>query len=326
MKEEDKKSRSEVAYGDSSHEVIADPLAIEAELHAGHFLRKANFGGNEIYHFRASECPITMRELGLLREETFRNAGGGTGKILDIDSYDKGANPYTQLIVWNPEDKLILGGYRYIIPTPDGKYASHLATSELFHFSERFEKEYLPYTIELGRSFVRTSYQSTRDARRGMYVLDNLWDGLGALLILNPEIKYFFGKVTMYPNYNQSARNLLQTFLQKYFRDPDGLVTPIVPLDLNIDPTLEARVFIGGSYKNDFEILMRELGEFGERIPPLIKSYISLSSTTRVFGTAVNHEFGNVEETGILVAVNDVLPAKRSRHIDTFQPQEYENK
>ena len=167
---------------------------------------------------------------------------------------------------------------------------------------------------------MRTAYQSTRDARRGMYVLDNLWDGLGALLILNPTIKYFFGKVTMYPTYNWEARNLLQIFLQKYFRDPDGLVTPIEPLDLHLDPSLEARVFTGGSYKADFEILLRELGEFGERIPPLIKSYISLSSTSRVFGTAINHEFGDVEETGILVVVNEVLPDKRSRHIDTFDP------
>ncbi len=296
------------------------PETIEAELHAGHFLRKANNGGNEIYHFRAVDCPFTMQELGRLREETFRAAGGGTGKELDIDEYDTSEYPYTQLIVWNPEDKIILGGYRYIIPTPDGKYASHLATSELFRFSERFQNEYLPYTIELGRSFVRTAYQSTRDARRGMYVLDNLWDGLGALLILNPTIKYFFGKVTMYPTYNWEARNLLQIFLQKYFRDPDGLVTPIEPLDLHLDPSLEARVFTGGSYKADFEILLRELGEFGERIPPLIKSYISLSSTSRVFGTAINHEFGDVEETGILVVVNEVLPDKRSRHIDTFDP------
>lgn len=296
------------------------PEEIEAELHAGHFLRKANNGGNEIYHFRAVDCPLTMRELGSLREETFRAAGGGTGKELDIDEYDTSNYPYTQLIVWNPEDKLILGGYRYIIPTLDGNYSQHLATSELFQFSERFKKEYLPYTIELGRSFVRTSYQSTRDARRGMYVLDNLWDGLGALLILNPTIKYFFGKVTMYPTYNWEARNLLQIFLQKYFHDPDGLVTPINPLDLHLDPTLESRIFTGGNYKADFEILLRELGEFGERIPPLIKSYISLSSTSRVFGTAINHEFGDVEETGILVAVNEVLPDKRSRHIDTFSP------
>ena len=294
---------------------------IENELHAGHFLRKANNGGNEIYHFRAADCPITMQELGHLREEAFRAAGGGTGKDLDIDQYDTGVFPYTQLIVWNPEDKLILGGYRYIIPTFDGNYSKYLATNELFKFSTRFETEYLPYTIELGRSFVRTAYQSTRDARRGMYVLDNLWDGLGALLILNPTVKYFFGKVTMYPNYNIQARNLLQIFLHKYFNDPDDLVIPINPLDLHIDPTLEERIFTGGSYKADFEILLRELGEFGERIPPLIKSYISLSRTSRVFGTAINHEFGDVEETGILVAVNEVLPEKRSRHIDTFAPK-----
>ncbi len=297
------------------------PQEIEDELHNGHFLRKANNGGNEIYHFVASDCPRTMQELGRLREETFRNAGGGTGKALDIDNYDTSDYPYTQLIVWNPEAKLILGGYRYIIPTPDGHYPEHLATSELFHFSQRFVDEFLPYTIELGRSFVRTTYQSTSDVRRGIYVLDNLWDGLGALLIIHPTIRYFFGKVTMYPSYNANARNLLQLFLQKYFKDTDHLVEPIIPLDLHLDPTLEQRIFTGGSYKNDFEILLRELGEFGERIPPLIKSYISLSNTTRVFGTAINHEFGDVEETGILVAVNDVLPDKRSRHIDTFAQQ-----
>lgn len=322
MKEVEQQRTEEQNFQQEVSREVISASVIEMELHNGHFLRKANNGGNEIYHFRAEECPNTMRELGRLREETFRAAGGGTGKELDIDAYDSGEFAYTQLVVWDPELRMILGGYRYIIPTEDGAYASHLATGELFHFSDKFQREYLPYTIELGRSFVQTAFQSTRDARKGLYVLDNLWDGLGALLVLNPQIRYFFGKVTMYPTYNWEARNLLQVFLQRYFRDNEGLVTPIHPLELHLDPDMEHRVFVGGDYRNDFEILLRELGKFGERIPPLIKSYISLSPTSKVFGTAINHDFGDVEETGILVAVDDVLPDKRSRHIDTFRPQQ----
>lgn len=303
-------------------ERIIDPVSpslIQKELTPELFLCKANNGGTEIYHFTAPQAPNTLRELGRLREEAFRDAGGGTGKPLDLDDLDTGPNPYHQLIVWDPEEQKILGGYRYSIPTPDNPAPQPIATAHLFKLSPKFEKEYLPYTIELGRSFVQVAYQSSRLRRKGLYALDNLWDGLGALVVTYPDARYFFGKVTMYTSYNQQARNALMFFLQKYFNDPDGLVEPIEPLDLKIDHNTLKNVFVGENFKADLEILNKMLASYDERIPPLIRSYMNLSSTMRTFGTAINHEFGDVEETGILVTIPDIYQEKIERHTATLR-------
>ncbi len=299
-----------------------NPSLIERELTEDKFLRSSNNGGTLIFHFKGPEAPNTMRELGRLREEAFREAGGGTGKALDVDAFDMSDHPYTQLIVWDPSERLILGGYRYVSPREDGYSARDMATEELFNFSARFEEYYVPRTIELGRSFVQVAYQSSRLRRKGLYALDNLWDGLGAVLLRNPGIEYFFGKVTMYSSFNAQARNALMYFLHKYFPDPDGLVLPKAPLDFPMDTSRLERLFVGEGYKQDFEILNGELKRLGERIPPLIKSYVGLSDTLRVFGTAINQEFGGVEETGIIIKVADVYPEKRARHLDTYDPTE----
>lgn len=89
-----------------------------------------------------------------------------------------------------------------------------MSTEHYFRFSDRFRDEFLPYTIELGRSFVQPLYQGIRQNPKGLYSLDNLWDGLGALVITNPDMKYFFGKVTMYGDYNREARDILLYFLK----------------------------------------------------------------------------------------------------------------
>ena len=296
-----------------------DPRLIEQELIPRHFLRHANNAGTDIYTFTAHEAPHTMRELGRLRELAFRDAGGGTGKSVDIDDLDICEHPYHQLVVWDPQERMILGGYRYSLPGEGGSESPTMATGHLFGFSPQFRTQYLPYTIELGRSFVQPVYQSSRLRRKGIYALDNLWDGLGALVVLHPNVQYFFGKVTMYTHYNQQARNTLHYFLQRYFPDPDRLAWPKLPLQLGIDRAQMERIFTGASYKENFEILNAQLANFGEKIPPLIKSYIGLSSTMRTFGTALNPEFGNVEETGRLVRIADVYPDKSERHVESFR-------
>jgi len=255
-----------------------------------------------------------MIEIGRLREISFRLSGGGTGKAVDIDEFDVSRTaPYRQLLVWDPKDKEILGAYRYLVGTCQP--VSALCTQEIFSFSDRFEKEILPVTIELGRSFVQPNYQSSLLRRKGLYALDNLWDGLGALVIRYPHIQYFFGKVTMYSSYNMAARNLLLNFLHKYFPDPDLLVTPLHPLDYDKKNPMYAMMFNSGNYKEDYKIMFREIRALGENIPPLINSYMNLSPTMRVFGTAINDHFGGVEETGILLSINDIYPEKIDRHI-----------
>ena len=294
---------------------------LKAELTEDKRLRMTNKSNNQIYIITAQDSPNTMKEIGRLREIAFRAAGGGTGMSMDIDEYDIMDNPYKQLIVWNPEAEEILGGYRYILGT-DVRFDEHgapiLATAHMFNFSDKFLKEYLPTTIELGRSFVTLEYQSTRRDSKGLFALDNLWDGLGALTVVMPNVKYFFGKVTMYPSYIRKGRDMILYFLKKHFADKDSLITPMKPLQLESDENELATLFCKDTFKEDYKILNGEIRKLGYNIPPLVNAYMSLSPTMRMFGTAINYRFGDVEETGILIAVDEILAEKRIRHIQSF--------
>lgn len=292
------------------------------ELSNDKFVRETNKGGNKLYIIDHHDSPNTMLEIGRLRELTFRAAGGGTGKSEDIDYYDTCEDPYKQLIVWDPDRQEILGGYRYhICKEKDYNNIAEiaLATARLFEFSEKFKQEFLPYTIELGRSFVQPQYQSTNQRSKGIYALDNLWDGLGALVILNPEKRYFFGKVTMYQNYNKRARNLILYFMEKHFPDHDNLVYPKVPIDIEVDKEELKQIFTGKSYIEDYKILSQKVRAFGENIPPLINAYMNLSPSMKSFGTVINPHFGNVEETAIMITINDLYKQKVERHIANFK-------
>lgn len=305
-------------------EQIIEPVSLElikSELTPAKKLRNTNKANNEIYIFDCHNSPNLMREIGRLREIAFRDSGGGSGMSMDIDDFDLMEVPYKQLIVWDPDAEKILGGYRYIIGQDiklDENRQPILATSHMFHFSEKFINDYLPYTIELGRSFVTPEYQSTKAGAKALFALDNLWDGLGALAIENPGIKYFFGKMTMYPEYNRTARDLIQHFLFKHFRDNDNLVTPIDPLVIETDTEYMDTLLCMEDFKSDYRLLNAEVRKRGENIPPLVNSYMSLSPTMRTFGGGINHEFSNAEETCILIAFDEIYEAKKSRHIDSF--------
>ena len=298
---------------------------LEEELTEDKFVRLTNKAENELYIITAHDSPKLMQEIGRLRELTFRAAGGGTGKSVDIDDYDTMDDPYKQLIVWDPELEEILGGYRFHLfenfKTGEVDEGTKLATEKLFNFSDKFKKEYLPDLIELGRSFVQPAYQSTSRSSKGLFALDNLWDGLGTLVIDYPEKQFFFGKVTMYQNYNQRARNLILFFLEKHFPDKDNLVTPIIPLDTKMDLEEMKKIFTGRNYLEDYKILSQNVRAFGENIPPLINAYMSLSPSMRTFGTVINPAFGEVEETAILININDVYKQKVERHILSYVPE-----
>ncbi|MGF7140518.1 GNAT family N-acetyltransferase [Roseimarinus sediminis] len=294
---------------------------IEAELTSDKFMRDTNKGGNKIFIITANDSPNIMEEIGRLREITFRQAGGGTGKASDIDSYDTAEVPYKQLIVWDPDAKEILGGYRYILCDQLSYNASgepNLATARMFHFTEKFKSEYLPLTIELGRSFVQPEYQSSKAGAKALFALDNLWDGLGALTVDHPEMKYFFGKVTMYTHFNIEARNHILYFLRKHFNDHEELVFPKKEFRLDFDFTSIEAAYNGADFKEDYKILSKNVRELGENIPPLVNAYMNLSPTMKTFGTSVNDHFGNVEETGIILTIDDIYEAKKDRHIETY--------
>ena len=294
---------------------------LRSELTPDRQLRMTNKSNNEIYIITAHNAPNVMKEIGRLREIAFREAGGGTGKDCDIDEFDICDNCYKQLIVWNPEQEEIIGGYRYLEGTAwelDEKGQPILATSHMFHFSDKFLKEYMPYTIELGRSFVSLPYQSSRMGAKSLFALDNLWDGLGALTVIKPNVRYFFGKMTMYPSYIRKGRDMILYFLKKHFDDKDRLIIPMKPLKIEADENELEALFCEDDFNADYRILNREIRKLGYNIPPLVNAYMSLSPTMKLFGTAINYGFGDVEETGILIAVDEILEQKRVRHIDSF--------
>ena len=305
-------------------EKIVPPIekdVLKKELTQKKLLRKTNRAGNEIYIVTALDSPNVMQEIGRIREVAFRGAGGGTGKSVDIDEFDTMPNPYKQLIVWDPLSEVILGGYRFIAG-PDVKFNSNgepiLATSHLFNFSKNFIDNILPYTFELGRSFVTPEYQATKPGSKGVYTLDNLWDGLGALIVADPTMQYFFGKVTMYNTYDTKARDMILYFLNKYFPDENKLVTPKQPLQTVYNKEKLAKLFSEQTFKGDYRILNTSVRKLGYNIPPLVNAYMNLSPQMKVFGTAVNDEFGDVEETGILIDKDEILQEKKKRHIESY--------
>ena len=295
---------------------------IIAELTPSKLLRKTNNGNNEVYIFDNNNSPSLMYEVGRVRELTFRHAGGGTGKEIDIDDFDTAiSDPQKQLIVWDPENKEIIGGYRFYFPEKSIlEYdITKLASSAYFHFSEKFMKKYYPHLMELGRSFVHPDYQSHSMSRKSLFALDNLWDGLGAIIIDNHHLKYLFGKVTMYPHFNQKARDMILYFLKRHFNDPDGLVIPNEPANIEIHQEEMKKIFRGWRYKENYKILSREVRNLNENIPPLINAYMNLSPTMRTFGTFINHKFGDVEETGIMITLRDIYVEKINRHLSSYK-------
>ena len=305
-------------------ETIINPVdknLLKKELNKDTFLRDTNNGNNEIYIVSHNNSPDVLREIGRLREVTFRDAGGGTGLSIDLDEYDTGENAFLQMVLWDPEENEIIGGYRYaccdkLKVDENGRVQS--PTSTLFKYDEQFIRDYFPYTIELGRSFVQPLYQPSFNLRRGMFALDNLWDGLGALVIENPKVKYLFGKVTMYTSFDTLARDLILFFLEKYFPDKEELVRPYKPLEIITSKKVLNSIFTGCNYKEDYKILIQKVRKLGENVPPLVNAYMNLSSTMKTFGTAMNEHFGHVEETGILVTMDDIYDIKKERHIVTY--------
>jgi len=294
-----------------------DKEILKSELNADRFVRTTRKGGNEIYVVNQHNAPNVLQEIGRLREVTFRQSGGGTGESVDLDEYDTSKYCYEQLILWSPEDEEIIGGYRFIRcdKAIDDLGKIHLSTNHYFEFSAHFTRDYLPYTIELGRSWIQPNFQATTNPKKGLFALDNIWDGLGAVTIMNPDIKYFFGKVTMYPTYNVECRDFLLHFMHHYFPDREHLMHAVNPLIQQYEKEKFDQQLAGLDFKDGMKVLNTYVRENGEFIPPLVNIYMHLSPSMKTFGTAVNPDFGNVEETGILITIADIFAEKKERHM-----------
>lgn len=305
-------------------EEIIKPISkdlLKSELTSERLLRTTNKSHNDIYIITAANAPHVMQEIGRLREIAFRTSGGGTGKSVDIDEFDTMENGCKQLVVWNPEAEEIIGGYRYLFGDNwqlNDEGQPKLAMNHMFNFSDKFMKEYAPYTVELGRSFVSLEYQNVRRNSKSIFALDNLWDGLGALTVINPKCKYFLGKMTMYPSFVRRGRDMILYFLNKHFGDTEQLVVPINSQKIETPQEELERIFCEEDFRKDYRILNREVRQLGFNIPPLVNAYMNLSPTMKFFGTAINYEFGDVEESGILIAMDEIFEEKRIRHINSF--------
>ena len=313
-------------------EKIIDPVSVallKAELTPDKKLCDTNKADNEIYVVDCFDAPNVVQEIGRLREMAFRDSGGGTGKSVDLDEFDfERDRLYKQLVIWDPDSEGILGGYRFILGTDisfDAEGQPLLASSHLFHFSDAFIRDYLPHTIELGRSFVTPGYQSSKAGAKVIFALDNLWDGLGALMLKHPRMKYYFGKMTIYPDYDKNSLALIQRFLYKHFPDPDALITPKVPYRVNVDGRLLDLILRDQDFKQDYRNLKDAVRRLGTSIPPLVNSYMNSSPTMKMFGSSVNDEFFNSIETGILVDFDEMYADKRDRHKEPYLRHMAEN-
>ncbi len=297
---------------------------IKQELTKKNFLRPTNKADNEIYDFTAAEAPNLMREVARLRELSFRSAGGATGEEMDMDEMDTmEPHPYHQLIVWDPVNDEIVGGYRYLLGSDcqfDDKGQPRLTSSHLYYYTDYFIRNYLPYTIELGRAFVQPMYQKREMGNKSLYALDNIWDGIGAVLYNHRDtVRYIIGKVTMYPQYDALSRELVYAFLRRFHNDPKGLFYPYKPLDISAEgQELADNIFVGNDPAFNYQLLLQALRARRTPIPPMFSAYINVANTLHFFGNTVNDELSDVYETGLMVTVDDIKEDKWTRYIGAY--------
>ncbi len=305
---------------------IIDPVPVDllkAELTKSKKLENTNKGHNELYIVTWQDSPNVVTEIGRLRELAFREAGGSTGNAVDLDEYDKMEKPYKQLIVWDPDNEAIIGGYRFLFGSDamfDENGQPILASSHQFRFSQKFIDEYLPHVIELGRNFVAPEYQSSKGGAKSIFAFDNLWDGLVAIIMKHPDLLYFFGKITIYPSYDYITKDLIYHFLWKHYGDKDELVRPwddqmIKP---GSDPELMNLVVNKDDLLEDYKLLKGAARMRGVNVPPNVTAYISITSEMLMFGTAVNHLMHNIEDTAVLIPFDEIYHDKKSRHIGAY--------
>ena len=270
----------------------ADVAAEIACLPAGCLLGRS--GDLEVYVSRAIHIPNVLHELGRLREITFRAAGEGTGKRLDIDEFDP---HYLHLFVWNARSYEIVGAYRLALTDAVRKrYGIRgLYTASLFRFGEPFLVRLGP-ALELGRSFVRGEYQ------KGFAPLLLLWKGIGAFVARNPRYKVLFGPVSISNQYQAISRELMISFLEKYalLRDWTGLVRNRHALRERFltGPNRPALPDSGFDI-DDLSELVSDIEQKPAGVPVLLRQYLRLGG--KLLGFNVDPKFANTLDGLILV-------------------------
>ena len=276
-------------------------------------------GEFDVFFMRKHQCPSLMRELGRLRELTFRDVGEGTGLEIDIDRFD---DTYLQLVVWNREKSEVVGGYRLgatdeILPEygKDGLY-----TNTLFKYRKDLLRQLDP-ALELGRSWVSLNYQ------RSFSPLMLLWKGIGAYLVRNPRYRYLFGPVSISADYTSMSKQLLKAFLtqNEYLPNLGKLIKPRNPMKKKEVRQFDRRAFstVAGSLEEANE-LVKELEADGKPAPILLKQYLKLNG--RLMGFNVDPDFGNVLDGLILIDVPNMDERTLKKYLGEVTGMEYRAK
>ena len=309
----------------NNFEDIIKPLSREvlnSELKSAYYLRPTRIGNNEIYIFSAKECPNLMQEVGRLREITFRDVGAGFGTKVDIDHYDTEEYPCRQLIVWDPVNKEIIGGYRfnifYDLKNKELKDIP-LLNKSLYEVSDNFLLDYVPYLVELSRAFIQPMYQPKNVGRKAAFSLDNIWDGLGALVVKYPFLKYYFGRLTFFSSYNSTVRDSIFYFFQKHLRGEVSLLKAKEPLSMQTKDSYLKKMIKSSDENEDYKSLQIIAKENGTIIPPLVKSYYNASSSLKVFEPVFDSYFASSYAAAIIVTIEDVYPSFVKRYIDPYK-------
>jgi len=210
------------------------------------------------------------------------------------------------------------------LPGHDAVFNEHgqplLAMGQLFDFSEEFIKNYLPYTVELGRAFVQPDYQTAKMGMKSLFSLDNLWDGLGALIHDAKKSKYFIGKINIYEHYSPIARELIYEYLEEFFPDKKKLIVPKNEIQVSAKVKKMAKAIFNKkeTAQSNYKLLQKAVRNEGETIPPMFNAYIGLTDTMLNFGTTTDPHFGHTFETGIMITTPDLIESKRMRYIDPY--------
>jgi putative hemolysin len=264
----------------------------------------------QIYLFDYQPNSSVMREIGRLRELSFRAVMEGTGNALDIDAYDR---YYRHLILWDEEELDIVGAYR-IGETANiikERGLSGLYTHSLFEFDDAL-LPYLEKSIELGRSFVQPRYWGRRS-------LDYLWFGLGAYLRQNPHIKYAFGPLSLSASYPEQAQQVIASFYSTLFRSETELARPKAPFEFQQADLFSDfdSITSDDEYKQAFTLLKEQLDDMGVRLPTLYKQYVEICHPggCQFLGFSVDADFSDCIDAMILVHLDAIKEKRRERYI-----------
>lgn len=260
-----------------------------------------------IYLYRHTNSSALMREIGRLREVSFRAVGEGTYHKRDIDQYD---SHYFHLILWDQDALEIVGAYRFAdaAQLSQAQHETGLYSTTLFDYNEHMQP-YFEQGLELGRSFVQPQYWGKRS-------LDYLWFGIGAFIRKYPKYRYLFGPVSLSDTYPDEAKQLIIAFYSTYFGATRPCAQATIPF---VRKNNETTHFTGTDYKTEFTHFKHVLSSMGYAVPTLYKQYCDIAQREGVtfHGFNIDPDFNNCVDGLVMVDVTQLKPKKYRRYIAT---------